>query len=206
MPGSTLCREGLSAPRRPQHNVATWQSPGSTLRRCCPAYEVGRRSLEQRRRTRFGRPRTTALLVRRWDALADSQASQKVGVAEEVGSVDRHAKIRASGSEQYPSDEFLEQEQTEETEKRKILCFLCFLLFKCVPVARSLFPPPFGGPCVRFEPLEPCQSCGIGYQLVCFRGVVDLYPRADAQKVEHRKATLVSGDTTRRQGVVRPAP
>ena len=48
-----------------------------------PAHEVGRRSREQRRRSRPGLPHATALLVRRWDARP--AASQKAGAAEKAG-------------------------------------------------------------------------------------------------------------------------
>ncbi len=73
------------------HNGATGQSPGSALRRRFSAFERGRRSHEQRRRSRLGHLRATTLLVRRWGALADSQAPQKAGDSEEVGYADRGA-------------------------------------------------------------------------------------------------------------------
>ncbi len=74
------------------HNVNAWQPSESALRRCCPAYEVGRRPCEQRRRSRPGLLRATALLVRRWVARGAGQApqvNQKAGVTENLGLDDR---------------------------------------------------------------------------------------------------------------------
>ncbi len=69
--------------RRPfPHNCDTGQRPGSALRPWSPAYEGGRRSLEQRGRRRSILHRATALLLRRWDGRPT--ASQKAGAAEKV--------------------------------------------------------------------------------------------------------------------------
>ncbi len=95
MPGTTLCWRDLSASDSLQHNVAAGQCSGSPLRLCSPAREGGRRSLEQRGRSRFGPFRATALLMRRWDDRPT--ASQKAGAGEKVSGAARFGRQRAAG-------------------------------------------------------------------------------------------------------------
>ncbi len=105
--GHNLCQDSLAVPGDPAHNVDAGQPPGSSLRQRSPARETGRRSHEQRGRSRFIVPirRTLRGSQRVYPeerqrrrtptaCVARQGASQKAGVGENAGSAARSGGAR----------------------------------------------------------------------------------------------------------------